>query len=159
MEAEHHRVKDAVAAIEEASPPDENINEARNWSQDERHVRGRIFQPALAAGVGVSGRPAIGRRPAHWRPLAHRMRNLPVPVDANVVRLAVRRAIRARAAGSCPGTLAGLRDAALISVGYDTLCRSSERSAMRVEHIRFDTEGSASLLIPRTKSIWAAPDA
>jgi integrase len=100
---------------------------------------------------------------------AHRMRDLPVPVDANVVRLAVRRAIRqrasrpkqvrgltnairARVADSCADTLAGLRDATLISVGYDTLCRSSELSAMRVEHIRFDTEGTASLLVPRTKS-------
>ena len=100
---------------------------------------------------------------------AHRMRDLPVPVDANVVRLAVRRAIRqrasrpkqvrgltnairARVAHSCPGTTAGLRDTALISVGYDTLCRSSELSAMHVEHIRFDTEGTATLLIPRTKS-------
>jgi integrase/recombinase XerD len=100
---------------------------------------------------------------------AHRMRDLPVPVDTNVVRLAVRRAtrqrvsrprqvrgltnaIRARVAASCLGTVAGLRDAALISVGYDTLCRSSELSAMGVEHIRFDTEGTATLVIPRTKS-------
>jgi integrase/recombinase XerD len=100
---------------------------------------------------------------------AHRMRDLPVPVDANVVRLAVRRAtrqrasrpkqvrgltnaIRSRVTDSCPGTVAGIRDAALISVGYDTLCRSSELSAMHVEHMRFANEGTATLLIPRTKS-------
>jgi len=100
---------------------------------------------------------------------AHRMSDVPVPVDANVVRLAVRRAtrkrasrprqvrgltnaIRAQVTRSYPATVAGIRDAALISVGYDTLCRSSELSAMHVEHIRFDNEGTATLLIPRTKS-------
>jgi integrase len=100
---------------------------------------------------------------------AHRMRDLPVPTEANVVRLAVRRAsrkkamrpkqvdglthdIRAAIIAHCPPTLAGLRDAALISVGYDTLCRSSELSAMRVEHVRFHEEGSVSILIPRSKA-------
>ena len=34
---------------------------------------------------------------------------------------------------SCPTTLQGMRDAALISVGYDTLCRSSELALMEVE--------------------------
>jgi site-specific recombinase XerD len=70
---------------------------------------------------------------------AHRTLNLQVPTDANVVRLAVRRATRKRAsrpkqvsgltheirskiAAACCDTLAALRDAALISVGYDTLC-------------------------------------
>lgn len=33
---------------------------------------------------------------------------------------------------ACPDTLAGHRDAALFSVGYDTLCRSSELAAMRI---------------------------
>ena len=38
-------------------------------------------------------------------------------------------AIRAKIVAGCPSALAGLRDAALISVGYDTLCRSSELAA------------------------------
>lgn len=100
---------------------------------------------------------------------AHRVRDLPVPTEANIVRLAVRRAsrkkgvrpkqvdglthdIRAVIVANCPPTLAGLRDAALISVGYDTLCRSSELAAMRVEHVRLYDDGGVSILIPRSKA-------
>ena len=98
----------------------------------------------------------------------HRLQELPIPIDANAVRLAVRRAARQRAsrpkqvlgltnairskvAAACPDTLAGLRDAALISVGYDTLCRSSELSAMLVEHVTIDGQ-TAAVTIPRSKS-------
>lgn len=99
---------------------------------------------------------------------AHRMRDLPPPTGANVVRLAVRRAtrkkasrpsqvrgltndIRAAIGAACPDSLEGLRDAALISIGYDTLCRSAELSAMRVEHLTLDGQ-AGSILIPRSKS-------
>lgn len=97
---------------------------------------------------------------------AHRLLDLPTPADSSAVLLALRRA--ARQANSrpqqslgltndllqqilmaCPTSLAGLRDAALLSTGYDTLCRSSELAAMRVEHL--EPEG-ASLLIPRSKA-------
>lgn len=100
---------------------------------------------------------------------AHRMVDLPTPTDANVVKLAVRRAarqkvsrpqqkrglthgIRAAIIARCPDTLAGRRDAALISVGYDTLCRSSELAVMRIEHVTFYADGSGSILIPRSKA-------
>ena len=100
---------------------------------------------------------------------AHRIRDLPPPTDSNVVRLAVRRAgrrrasrpkqvrgltnvLRAKIVAACPATLAGLRDAALISVGYDTLCRSSELAAMRVEHVILEGDKTASVIIPRSKS-------
>ena len=42
-----------------------------------------------------------------------------------------------------------LADAALLSVGYDTLCRSSELSWMRVEDVRL---GETRIYIPRSKS-------
>ena len=100
---------------------------------------------------------------------AHRMRDLPLPTDSNVVRMAVRRAarrkpsrpnqvrgltnaIRAKIVAARPSTLAGLRDAALISVGYDTLCRSSELAAMKLEHVIFDGDGTAAVNIVRSKS-------
>ncbi|MEO0792834.1 MAG: tyrosine-type recombinase/integrase [Pseudomonadota bacterium] len=100
---------------------------------------------------------------------AHRMVDLPTPTDANIVRFAVRRAgrqkvsrpqqkrglthaIRATIVSACPHSLAGRRDAALVSVGYDTLCRSSELSAMRVEHVTYYADGSGSILIPRSKA-------
>lgn len=100
---------------------------------------------------------------------AHRLRDLATPTDAHIVRMAVRRAARRRASrpkqargltndirahvvSRCPATLAGLRDAALISVGYDTLCRSSELAAMTVDHVSFDEDGAALINIPRSKS-------
>jgi integrase/recombinase XerD len=100
---------------------------------------------------------------------AHRLRDLVTPTEAHVVRMAVRRAVRRRASrpkqvrgltnvirarivSRCAPTLAGLRDAALISVGYDTLCRSSELAAMTVDHLTFESDGIAVIEIPRSKS-------
>lgn len=97
---------------------------------------------------------------------AHRMLDLPSPTSSSEVRLALRRAARARPArpkqslgltsgllgkilAACPDTLIGKRDAALISIGYDTLCRSVELTAMRVEHLAPDR---GTILIPRAKS-------
>ena len=98
---------------------------------------------------------------------AHCMSDLPTPTEHKAVRLAVRRAVRRKAArpkqvrgltqairaeivSACSPTLAGLRDAALISVGYDTLCRSSELAVMRVEHISFEGDATATVLIQKT---------
>jgi integrase/recombinase XerD len=97
---------------------------------------------------------------------AHRMADLASPIGHSEVQLALRRAGRAKrrrpaqalglTAGllrciveACPETLAGVRDAALFSVGYDTLCRSSELVAMRVENLSDDR---SSIQIPRSKS-------
>ena len=40
----------------------------------------------------------------------------------------------------------------LISVGYYTLCRNSEITAMRVEHVTIGSHGTAMIVIPRSKS-------
>ena len=97
---------------------------------------------------------------------AHRMADLRSPTDNSIVYLALRRARRAhhrrpkQSAGltsellakivaACPGNLRGLRDAALLSVGYDTLCRSYELAAMHVEHLN---EDCSRIRIPITKS-------
>ncbi|ATW03130.1 tyrosine-type recombinase/integrase [Sphingorhabdus sp. YGSMI21] len=97
---------------------------------------------------------------------AHRMADLPSPTDNSAVYLALRRARRARhrrpkqSAGltrellekivaACPGSLSGLRDAALLSVGYDTLCRSYELAAMQVQHLN---EDRSRIRIPTAKS-------
>ena len=50
---------------------------------------------------------------------------------------------------ACPDGLVGLRDAALFSVGYDTLCRSSELVAINVENLSADF---SSIQIPRSKA-------
>ncbi|MCP2671656.1 tyrosine-type recombinase/integrase [Maricaulaceae bacterium EIL42A08] len=90
------------------------------------------------------------------------------PTKASSVRLAMRRAtmLKARrprqAEGltfdtlqkilkACPPNLEGYRDAALISVGYDTLTRSCELVAMEVEDFNL-RDGASSVLIRRAKS-------
>lgn len=97
---------------------------------------------------------------------AHRISDVVSPVGHSEVYLALRRAGRAKRrrpnqalglttellgeiVAACPATLAGTRDAALFSVGYDTLCRCSELAAMRVEHLN---EGFGSIFVPRSKS-------
>ena len=62
------------------------------------------------------------------------------------------RTILAKIIAACPSTLQGSRDAALISVGYDTLCRSSELALMLVEHVKLEDDGVAIIFIPRSKS-------
>jgi integrase len=44
-----------------------------------------------------------------------------------------------------------MRDAAIISVGYDTLCRSAEIAMMQVEHLREASDGRGNILIPTSK--------
>jgi len=55
----------------------------------------------------------------------------------------------AKMVAACPDTLSGLRDAALLSVGYDTLCRSYELAAIQVEHLNKDC---SRIRIPTSKS-------
>lgn len=100
---------------------------------------------------------------------AHRMFDLPNPTGHSSVYLSLRRAGRAKpsrpeqARGlthdilvkilEAPSqTLPALRDAALISVGYDTLCRSAEIGLMRIEHLRGDPMDAVSVIIPRSKA-------
>lgn len=96
----------------------------------------------------------------------HIMADLPSPLQSSDVYLALRRAGRARPRrpkqvlgltfdflekmlAACPDTLGGRRDAALLSVGYDTLCRSIELAWMGVEHFDF---ADGTVYIPRAKN-------
>ncbi|MBK0399772.1 tyrosine-type recombinase/integrase [Limibaculum sp. M0105] len=100
---------------------------------------------------------------------AHRICDLPDPTTNSLVRLAVRRATRLKGErpeqaqgltyaileqmlSRLPETLAGLRDAALLSVGYDTLCRSSEIARIEVRHATWNRDGTGRLLVPHSKS-------
>jgi integrase len=99
----------------------------------------------------------------------HRIRELGLPTAHMAVRLALRRAarrqlsrprqvrgltnaIRAQLVATCPSTLAGFRDAAIISVGYDTLCRGGELAVMCLADIAFGPDDAAMVTIPRTKT-------
>jgi integrase len=50
---------------------------------------------------------------------------------------------------ACPENLEGRRDAALLAVGYDTLCRSSELAAMKIVDLASDYR---IILVPQSKS-------
>tara|TARA_B100000678_G_scaffold291374_1_gene307949 strand:+ start:2913 stop:3833 length:921 start_codon:yes stop_codon:yes gene_type:complete len=97
---------------------------------------------------------------------AHRMFDLPSPIEKSEVKLALRRALRKghsrpqQSQGltypmlttileACPGTLTGKRDAALLCVGYDSLARSNELTLLEVRHL---SPGLERILIPRSKA-------
>ena len=134
---------------------------------------GEEFLPASPAGVAAYvdnlleryAYSTIRRRIAAIQ-FAHRLSDLPSPVGSSDVYLAMRRAGRTKRRRpkqvkgltadllekileGCPENLSGLRDAALISVGYDTLCRSAELSWMEVEHVDLE---EATVYIPRAKN-------
>ena len=49
-------------------------------------------------------------------------------------------------------SLKGLRDCALLSTAYDTLCRRSELVAADIEHLTTSDDGSGSLYLPTSKT-------
>ena len=67
---------------------------------------------------------------------------------------------------ACPGDLQGLRDAALLSLGYDAGLRVSELVAVEERHIDPQEDGSATLFIPSSKTdqekigawAWLSPE-
>lgn len=99
----------------------------------------------------------------------HRLFHLANPAEDEEVLIAMRRALRSRTrrprqalgltkelrdqlVAACGNDLAGLRDRALIMVGYDTLCRRSELAALRVEDLTPLADGSMLALIRRAKN-------
>lgn len=91
------------------------------------------------------------------------------PTTSEWVRLAMRRAkrqkpmrpkqahaltasLRDRLITSCPNTMIGFRNQAMIALGYDTLCRRSELVALRVEDIVPIPTGGAMVLVRRAKN-------
>jgi integrase/recombinase XerD len=140
-----------------------------SWCEE----RGEKFMPSTARTVGgfiddqvrSYSYATIKRRVAAIQ-FVHRLSDLPSPVSSSDVYLALRRAGRTKGRRpkqvrgltadlleqilkACPPTLPGLRDAALISVGYDTLCRSAELAWMQVGHVDLDSQ---TVYIPRAKN-------
>ena len=94
---------------------------------------------------------------------------LPSPVEDEEVLLAMRRALRTKPRrpkqaygltkdlrdkliAACPNTLIGIRNRAIIAVGYDTLCRRSELVALRIEDLSELEGGAMSILVRRAKN-------
>jgi integrase/recombinase XerD len=59
--------------------------------------------------------------------------------------------LRDRIRDACPPTISGLRDRALLGLGYDTLCRRSELVALRIEDISPMADGTAKVIVRQTK--------
>ncbi|WP_394729408.1 tyrosine-type recombinase/integrase [Altererythrobacter sp. GH1-8] len=110
--------------------------------------------------------PATLRRSIVALKFAHRMLEEPYPHESPDIYLALRRAARRkpvrpkqslgltselleRMIEAAPKNLPGMRDAALVSFGYDTLCRSREIAIIKVEHLADDL---SSVLIPFAKN-------
>ena len=66
----------------------------------------------------------------------------------------------------CEQTLTGLRDAALLSTGYDAGLRVSELCAIAVDHLQLQADGTGELFIPNSKTdqdgegawVWLSAD-
>lgn len=60
--------------------------------------------------------------------------------------------LREKLIAACPKTLLGIRNRAIIAVGYDTLCRRSELVGLRVEDLAKLKGGAMSILVRRAKN-------
>ena len=122
----------------------------------------------LDAAPSTASTSTLRRRLASIRKV-HRLFKLSNPAEDEDVLIALRRAqrsrhrrptqalgltadLRDRLIATCADDLAGLRDRALISIGYDTLCRRSELVALQVEDLTRLPDGSMLVLIRRAKN-------
>ena len=124
---------------------------------------------AFVAHDAIKSSPSTLRRRLAGIRKVHRLLRLPNPAEDDDVLIAMRRALRTKprrqkqARGltrelrdkllaACPDTLLGLRNRALVAVGYDTLCRRSELVSLRVEDLAQLENGSMSILVRRAKN-------
>lgn len=147
--------------------------------------------PATAAAVAayvdaMAARHAVStiRRRLSSIARLHRAGGLDDPTKTDAVRFALRRVARAKGtrrrqataiterlvgalcAATATTALADRRDRALLLVARDLLARRSELVGIDVDHIDFQDDGSALLLIPRSKTdpegegavLWLAPE-
>lgn len=99
----------------------------------------------------------------------HRLFDLANPVETETVRLALRRIRRVRPCrprqarginrnlreqmlAACGDDMAGLRDRALVAIGFEGLCRRAEIAALDVRDIVASEDGSPALLVRRGKA-------
>jgi site-specific recombinase XerD len=143
-----------------------------NWCQ----LTGRGALPAspesIAAFVAhdaIKSSPSTLRRRLAGIRKVHRLLRLVNPVEDEEVLIAMRRALRIKPRrqkqaygltrelrdkllAACPENLLGLRNRALIAVGYDTLCRRSELVSLRLEDLAPLENDAMSILIRRAKN-------
>ncbi|RDE07671.1 tyrosine-type recombinase/integrase [Pelagibacterium lacus] len=122
----------------------------------------------IDAHAGILKPSTLKRRLAAIR-MIHSLLDLGDPTLSRDIKLALRRVMRQHPArpdqalgitaerrdkllAACDTNLKGLRDQALVSVGFDTLCRRSELVALRIEDIEYDDDGTAKILVRRAKN-------
>lgn len=99
----------------------------------------------------------------------HRLLKLDSPVSSEEVNLATRtvfrqrgrrqnqalgltRALKQKLIGACHNDLRGLRDRAIIAVGYDTLCRRAELVQLQIDDVTVKIDGSGTILVRKSKT-------
>jgi integrase/recombinase XerD len=113
--------------------------------------------------------PATVRRRVAGIRKVHRLMQHPDPTADDAVSHALRRASRMKPCrpeqalaltrgrrdaliAACGSDMRGLRDRALVAVGYDTLCRRSEIVALRIEDIAPRARGGATVMLRRSRT-------
>lgn len=141
------------------------------WCQQERKVALPATPETLAAFVDAQSKLAapatVSRRRASIAKI-HKLMKLLSPAGAEEVDLAMRtmfrqkgrrqsqalgltNALKRQIIEACPNDLAGLRDRALLAVGYDTLCRRAELVQLRIDDITVRSDGSGTILVRKSK--------
>lgn len=142
------------------------------WCQQERCSALPATPETVAVFVlsqSKSAAPAtVSRRRAAIAKI-HRLLKLDSPVRTEEVNLATRTVFRQKgrrqdqALGltsplrqelieACPTDLRGLRDRALIAVGYDTLCRRAELVQLQIDDLTIKPDGSGTILVRKSKA-------
>ena len=157
------------------------------WCAEYGHISLPTSPESLVAFVDAQAKekaPATVRRYISSIGHLHKAAGLDNPAAAPEVRLAVRRMNRSKGTrqnqkhplnrvlvdkllDAAPDSLLGLRDRALLSVAYDSLCRRSELVSLDVSDLGpIADDGSATVLIRRSKTdqegqgatVWLGPD-
>jgi site-specific recombinase XerD len=142
------------------------------WCEQEKQQHLPAAPETVAEFVIADGKksaPAtVSRRRASIAKI-HKLLKLENPVSSEDVNLATRTMYRQRgrrqdqALGltaplrqnlidTCSDDLRGQRDRALISAGYDTLCRRAELVQLRIEDLKVRTDGSGTILVRKSKA-------
>ena len=66
--------------------------------------------------------------------------------------LGLTNALKQKLIMACPASLRGLRNRALIAVGYDTLCRRAELVQLQIDDLTIKHDGSGTVLVRRSKT-------
>lgn len=123
----------------------------------------------FVAGQVTSVAPRTVKRRVAAVSRAHRLLGLDDPCLSDVVTLALRRGVRLygrparqalglsaplrdRLISACPETLKGLRDRAIIAVGYDTLCRRSELAVLQIQDVEPIRQSGARVVVRKSKN-------